>query len=501
METDVLILGCGIAGLSSALQLAEKHPTLSICIISKERVEFSNSFMAQGGIACVSNVNEDNFEKHIADTIEAGAGLCLENTVRQVVTQAPFAISDLERWGVEFDKTDQEYSRGKEGGHSENRILHCKDATGKSVIEKLYKRVCQFPRIKIIQDGYTVELLTNSKGNCEGAYVFIKKMKAFMQIRAKCTILATGGAGQLFAKTTNAKIATGEGFVLAEKIGAQLKNLEFIQFHPTAFYAPKETNVFLFTEALRGEGAILRNNKGEAFMENYSDLKELAPRDIVSRAIFHEMRKQATDFVFLDLQPIFENKKEDHFPTILEFCQQKGIDPQFEWIPISPAMHYMCGGVEVNNKGETTVSNLYACGEVAYTGLHGANRLASNSLLEALVYARCIAQDILSKIDDIEITFSPKTETNIFPKLNNVHVVDAMLRNMMSKHVAIVRSPKELESCLDQLEIILKSISYTKPENEFCLESDVILKKILIAEKVIQAAYQRKESVGGHYMI
>lgn len=501
METDVLILGCGIAGLSCALQLIERDSTLSICLLSKERVEFSNSFMAQGGIACVSNVHEDNFEKHINDTLEAGAGICDENTVRQVVTQAPAAISDLERWGVQFDKTKNEYSRGKEGGHSENRILHCKDATGKSVIEQLYKRVCSYPQIKIIQDAYVLELLVKEPKTCIGALVHIKKLNGFLRIKAKCSILATGGAGQLFSKTTNAKVATGEGFVLAEKIGAKLKNLEFIQFHPTAFFDPKETNVFLFTEALRGEGAVLRNSKGEAFMTKYSPLKELAPRDIVSRAIFQEMRNQQTDFVFLDLQPIFENKSEDHFPTILDFCKQKGLDPQFEWISISPAMHYMCGGVVVHKNGETDVENLYACGEVAYTGLHGANRLASNSLLEALVFASLIANDIHNRIKFINpVILSKQTKTQ-FPIVKNTQMIDAMLRHLMTKHVAIIRSRKELKSTLEQLNTILKSIQFTEDENDFCSESDLIFKKLICAEKIITAAFLRKESIGGHFVI
>jgi len=403
MQTDFLVIGSGIAGLTYALKVAQDCPDKAVTILTKAQSDETNTKYAQGGVAGVMDMDHDSFEKHIEDTLIAGDGLCNRKIVEIVVKEGVERINEIIEWGARFDKDHEgEYTLGKEGGHSESRILHHKDVTGKEMERTLLAAIKNKPNINLINHCFVVDIITQhhlgflvTKATpditCYGVYVINMQTNKIEKIISGITLLAAGGNGQAYRTTTNPAIATGDGVAMMYRAKGRIENMEFIQFHPTALYEPGVAGQsFLITEAVRGDGAILRNNKGEAFMERYDAREDLAPRDIVARAIDNEMKVAGTEHVYLDCRHMDIEKFIHHFPNIYEKCKSIAIDVAKQMIPVAPAAHYSCGGIKTDEWGRTSINNLYACGECASTGLHGANRLASNSLLEAMVFAhRC----------------------------------------------------------------------------------------------------------------
>lgn len=512
-QVDFLILGSGIAGLSYALKVAEHG---KVWIITKSNEDESNTKYAQGGIAAVM-YEGDTHEKHIADTLDAGAGLCNEEVVRIVVEEGTERVKELIALGANFDKKQSgEYDLAKEGGHSEHRILHYKDITGKEIERALIAKVREHPNIKILDHHFAIDIITQhhlgelvtSKTpdiNCFGAYVLNTRSNKIETILAKTTVMATGGAGHVYATTTNPTIATGDGIAMVYRAKGHVKDMEFMQFHPTSLYNPGEHPSFLITEAIRGFGAVLRTMDGKEFMQKYDERKSLAPRDIVARAIDNEMKMRGEDFVYLDCRHLDRKGFIEHFPNIYMKCMDLGIDPFAKMIPVVPAAHYLCGGIIVDTNGQSTIRNLYAIGECACTGLHGANRLASNSLLEAVVYAHRAALHSIGVNKkntfntsipdwDAEGTDHPEEMILIIQSLREVQAI-------MSNYVGIVRSELRLQRAFDRLEILYK-------ENEALYEKTIVSPKlcelrnlICIGYLIIKHARQRKESVGLHYMV
>ncbi|OGS47001.1 MAG: L-aspartate oxidase [Elusimicrobia bacterium RIFOXYD2_FULL_34_15] len=492
-KSDFLIIGSGISGLSLALRLEKSG---SVSIITKRNTINSNTFEAQGGIACVCR-KKDTFKKHIKDTLIAGDGLCKKEVVELVVKQAPERIEELKNWGVKFDK-----DVGLEGGHSERRILHSGDNTGKDIETVLDKKVKNRKNIKIFENFVAINLIKKD-GRCCGAYVLNKDKGLVDTFLAKTIILATGGAGKVYLYTSNPDVAVGDGIAMAHRIGCKVANLEFMQFHPTCLYHP-EAKSFLISEALRGEGAILIDSKGKRFIKKYHPQKELAPRDIVARAIDAELKKSGDDCVYLDISFKPKSFIKKRFPTIYEKCLSYGIDITKKPIPVVPAAHYLCGGVLTDIFGRTNISGLYAIGEVACTGLHGANRLASNSLLEGLVFSYQAAKKIIS--DKFSNKF-PKVEswkkgraTNPDEAIVISHNWDE-IRRLMWNYVGIVRSNKRLERALTRIDILKKEIN--QYYWGFIISQDLIeLRNIAtVSRLMIKSAVARKESRGLHYNI
>ncbi len=512
-KADFLVIGSGIAGLFFALKAADHG---KVIILSKADIGETNTRYAQGGIASVM-YQPDSIDKHIEDTLVAGAGFCDEEIVRMVVSEAPDRIRDLIEFGVGFDtKDDGKYDLAKEGGHSEHRILHNKDNTGEEIQNVLAGKVASHPNITIRENCFAIDLLTQHhlgqivkrhKGGieCYGAYIYDTISRKVETILSKVTVLATGGIGNLYQTTTNPEIATGDGIAMAYRAKGIIENMEFIQFHPTSLYNPDERPSFLITEALRGHGAILRNSSGEKFMNRYDSRGSLAPRDIVARAIDNEMKVRGEDFVYLDGTHLDPDELRKSFPNISTKCLSLGIDITKEMIPVVPAAHYLCGGIKVDKKGESTVSRLYAIGEVASTGLHGANRLASNSLLEAVVYAHRASVDSLGRIE--KLGYQDDIPDWDFKGANHPEEMVLVTQNyremqmIMANYVGIVRSDLRLERALKRLELIY-------------IETEELYKKSLISRKlielrnlinvgylVIKMASNRKESLGLHYSI
>ncbi len=513
--TDFLVIGSGIAGLFYALKVASKGKVL---IITKDKKDETNTRYAQGGIAAVWDMTHDSVEKHIQDTIVAGSGLNDENIVRMVISEGPQRVKELIELGAEFDKIDNEhYDLAREGGHTEKRILHHKDITGWEIERTLLEAVSKHPNIQILEHHFTIDIITQhhlgeivtsqrSDIECYGAYVLNKKTNEILTILSKITVIATGGIGQTYAVTTNPAIATGDGIAMFYRAKGLVKDMEFVQFHPTALYEGKtNTQSFLITEAMRGFGAILRNQKGEAFMEKYDERKELAPRDIVARAIDNELKISGADFVYLDCRHSDRKEFIDHFPNIYNKCMSIGIDPFVDMIPVAPAMHYLCGGIQVDKNGQSSIHRVYAIGECACTGLHGANRLASNSLLEALVFAHNAAMDSISKIDFHKIPENIhdwNAEGTTQPE-EMVLITQARkeLQQTMSSYVGIVRSSVRLKRAWDRLELLYQ-------ENEALYEKTTIHQAICELRNMICIGYlitkhamRRKKGIGLHYVV
>ncbi len=512
-RTDFLVIGSGIAGLTFALE-ASHHGKVSI--VTKSSLEESNTKYAQGGIAAVFS-EPDNFEKHIQDTLIAGDGFCDEEVVRMVVREAPERIKDLINLGVSFDKrSDDSYDLAREGGHTEYRILHHKDNTGEAIQKALTEKVRKDPNIEIFENHFAIEILTqhhlgeelkkNYPGiNCYGAYVADLISPKVITFLSKVTIIATGGMGNVYQTTTNPEIATGDGVAMVYRAKGIIENMEFVQFHPTSLYDPNTRPSFLITEALRGYGAVLKNMSGEQFMKRYDSRGSLAPRDIVARAIDNEMKIWGDDHVWLDCTHLNSDGLKDHFPNVYEHCLKRGIDITKQMIPVVPAAHYSCGGIKVDMDGQSNINRLYAIGEVASTGLHGANRLASNSLIEAAVYSHRAAISACARIK--ELTFEEKIPEWNYKGTTHLEEMILVTQNykevqmIMSNYVGIVRSDLRLERALKRLEII-----YQETENLY--KRSLISKKICEVRNLINVGYliikmakNRHESIGSHYSI
>jgi len=507
-----LIIGSGIAGLSFALRVAELG---SVVVVTKKSEIDSATNLAQGGIAAVLSEN-DSKKNHVHDTLESGAGLCREEVVNMVVDQGPGRVRDLVNLGVDFVKDAKDssgLSLGQEGGHSRRRVAHAHDFTGREIERALLVKVKQNPRIQILENHIAVDLLMVDRGSeasvdvssCVGAYVLNEEMKVEVY-KAKITTLCTGGTGKVYLYTTNPDIATGDGVAMAFRAGAVMANMEFVQFHPTCLYHPKAKN-FLISEAVRGEGAILVDRNGNRFMEKYDRRKELATRDAVARAIDQEMKETGADCVFLDITHKDKTFVKERFPTIYARCLGYGIDITCEYIPVVPAAHYMCGGVETDTWGRTSVEGLLALGETACTGLHGANRLASNSLLEAVVFAERAYEFCADQWPRI----SKRTHPPIEPwKAGSARMLDEeilinhnwdIIRRVMWNYVGIVRSIKRLKLAQRQMEGVYQEIEQHYLDY-FVTANMIELRNIaLVALLIIRSALARKESRGLHYLV
>lgn len=510
---DFLIVGSGIAGLTYALKVA-KHG--KVCMVTKSKMDDTATSYAQGGIAAVT-YNPDSFEKHIQDTLIAGDGLCDEHIVRITISESAERIKELIRWGAKFDKTKSgRFDLAKEGGHSEYRVLHHKDSTGREIENKLLDQVKKHPNIEILEDHFAIEIITqhhlgvevNRKSTditCYGAYVLNPATNLVDTILSRITLIATGGAGHVYSTTTNPPIATGDGIAMVYRAKGTIENMEFIQFHPTALYNPAEKPSFLITEALRGFGAVLKTTAGKEFMQKYDPRLALAPRDIVARAIDSELKLSGDDYVYLDCRHLNKNELINHFPTIYAKCLSIGIDITRDMIPVVPAAHYTCGGIKVDEYGRSSITNLYASGEVSSTGLHGANRLASNSLLESLVFSHRAAEDSISKkrtIQYCEEIPDWNAEGMVFNE-EMILITQSLkeLQAIMTSYVGIVRSNLRLKRAFDRLDILYL-------ETEALYNKSILTQRICelrnlinVAYLIIRMAMNRKESRGLHFSL
>ena len=491
---DVVIIGSGIAGVYTALEL----PTdMDIAILTKESIEISNSVLAQGGIA-VSLDKGDSPKLHFKDTINAGAGLCDEESVWALVNNAESNIDRLNKYGVKFDKkAGEEFDFSREAAHSKSRIIHAGDTTGKEVCDKLIFVVRKRKNVVIKERTFVIDIITQ-EGVCRGVIVFDEDEKCHKIYFAKAVICATGGFGQIYEYTTNPEVATGDGACMAYRAGADLKDLEFIQFHPTVLFHPLNKS-FLISEALRGEGAVLRNIQGKRFMENYHEKGELAPRDVVSRAIVEEMKKTKADNVFLDITFKEKDFLESRFPNIYKTCLEYGIDMAKEYIPVRPVEHYCMGGIKTDVSGKTDIEGFYACGEAACNGIHGANRLASNSLLEGLVFGYKIGQEIKDIIKkrkkENQIKIKPFLISNTKKNIDKDKIIKET-RKIMSESVGIVRNKEGLLKAkrkINEFYDLVKDM-----ENEEIKDYE-LQNRILLSKLIIESALERDESRGAHY--
>ncbi|RCS26223.1 L-aspartate oxidase [Polaribacter sp. WD7] len=513
--TDFLVIGSGIAGLTFALKTANKHKNAKITIVTKDQKSESNTKYAQGGIASVYNKAVDSFEQHINDTIIAGDGLCDEDVVKMVVEDGPKRLKELINWGAKFDEDENgDYDLGREGGHSQHRILHHADITGAEIERTLLAQVEALENIDFLPYHFAIDLITehqvqqkqtkrNSKISCFGAYVLDIKKGAVITFVSKFTLLASGGNGQVYETTTNPTVATGDGIGMAYRAKAEISEMEFIQFHPTALYNPGEYPAFLISEAVRGFGAKLRDYDGNFFMQNYDEREELASRDIVARAIDNELKKSGKPHLYLDCTHLDIVKFKEHFPNITKKCSSLNIDVSKDFIPIAPACHYTCGGVNVNKKGKTSIKNLYACGEVTRTGLHGGNRLASNSLLEGLVYAHKAFKAVSKK-------FAKAKFPNKIPAWNDTGVVEntekvltSQARNevktIMTNYVGIVRSNERLARAEKRLRLLYEDNKRLYDNSELSEDLCELRNLITTAYLITQFSKKRTVNCGGFY--
>jgi L-aspartate oxidase len=510
-DFDVLVIGSGAAGLSLALHVADHT---SVAVLSKNRLSSGSTSWAQGGIAAVLD-DRDTKESHIEDTLNAGGGLCEYDVVKFVVDQGKDAINWLIENGADFTKDNEidkkkavegDYHLTKEGGHSFRRVIHSADATGKEVQISLEKKVKAHPNITLFENHMAVDLISNDRRNiktqkCIGAYILNTKKGKVEVFRAKSSVLATGGASRAYLYTSNPDGATGDGIAMAWRMGCRVANMEFNQFHPTCLYHP-ETRTFLLTEALRGEGAFLKLPNGDRFMDRFDERGELAPRDIVAHAIDHEMKRLGVDCLYLDISHKDDDFIMEHFPTIYKRCLKLGFDLTKEPIPIVPAAHYTCGGVMTDLKAKTDVKNLYAIGEVAHTGLHGANRMASNSLLECLVFANAAGKDILKQIkkEKFNTKIKPWDETRVADSDEEVVVSHNWneLRHFMWDYVGIVRSTRRLQRAARRIEMLAGEIR--EYYSAFRITPDLLELRnlVTVSDLIVHSALQRTESRGLH---
>jgi L-aspartate oxidase len=517
IKTDFLVIGSGIAGLSFAIKAADLG---TVAIVTKKEEKESNTNYAQGGIAAVVD-KADKFEYHVTDTLTSGAGLCKEDVVRHVVADAPERIKELINWGVEFTRsegdspTTYDYDLGREGGHSKRRVLHAGDITGHEIERALIKKAASNKNITIYENFFAIDLIMKSKvlgggagekDQCLGAYVFDEQDNKVYTFRSKFVLLATGGAGKVYLITTNPDIATGDGIAIAYRAGADIANMEFIQFHPTCLYHP-DAKSFLISEAVRGEGAVLKLKNGSTFMEKYHPMESLAPRDVVAKAIDTELKRSGDEYVLLDITHKSKDFLTKRFPNIYNKCLEYGTDMSKEPIPVVPATHYTCGGVVTNLSGETNIDRLFACGEVACTGLHGANRLASNSLLEGVVFAHrsfVRMSELFNEAEDESVFPIPFWDTGEAIESDESIVVSHNwdeIRRCMWNYVGIVRSDKRLERATRRIDLLNREID--QYYRDFIISRDLLeLRNIAtVAGLIIRCAILRKESRGLHYNI
>jgi len=513
IKTDFLVIGSGLAGLVYALKVAEHG---KVVLASKSKIDETNTSYAQGGIAAVTNL-PDSYEKHIKDTLIAGCYLNNEAIVRMVVSESDKMINELINWGVRFDKKDSGmYDLSREGGHSEKRVLHWKDRTGFEIQRALSEEVKKHKNITLLENHFAIDIITQHHLGelitrrtpdiaCYGVYLLNTENQEIITVLSKATLMATGGAGNVYSNTTNPAIATGDGIAIVYRAKGTINDMEFIQFHPTSLYNPKEKPSFLITEALRGFGAILIDNNNKEFMSKYDERASLAPRDIVARAIDNEMKLSGFDHVYLDCRHLDKNELLRHFPYIYAKCLSIGIDISKEMIPVVPAAHYVCGGISIDADGRTSIQNLYAAGECACSGLHGANRLASNSLLEAVVFSDKAAEKSIETYINVshnELVPDWDAEGTV---LNEEMVLITQtlheVQSIMSNYVGIVRSNLRLERALNRLDIIYK-------ETEDLYDKSILTQKICELRNIINVAYliikfamKRKESIGLHFNI
>lgn len=513
IHTDFLVIGSGIAGLSFAIKVADQGKVL---IVSKTILDETTTGYAQGGIAAVM-YNPDNYEKHIADTLKAGSYLNDEEIVRLTITESTERVKELIDWGAQFDKEGSgRYALAREGGHSEYRVLHHQDKTGAEIQRALTDKVRNHPNITIFENQFTVDIITQhhlgqivrrSRNDitCYGAYVLDPSSGEVHTILARTTMIATGGAGNVYQTTTNPVISTGDGIAMVYRAKGIVDNMEFVQFHPTSLYNPGEKPSFLITEAMRGAGAVLKDINGNEFMMRYDSRGSLAPRDVVARAIDNEMKLSGSDHVYLDARILKEKEILEHFPAIHAKCLSLGIDIRKEMIPVVPAAHYICGGVRTDRFGRTSINHLYASGEVSSTGLHGANRLASNSLLEALVFSHRAAMDAADKIKHISFCDGIPDWNAEGTVLNEEMVLITQSRKelqaIMSSYVGIVRSNLRLKRALDRLEILYKETEDLYEKSVLTVEICELRNMINVAYLIAKFASQRRESIGLHYTI
>lgn len=514
---DFLVIGSGVAGMSYALKVAEANKG-RIAIICKTTLEEANTTKAQGGIAAVTNLIVDNFEKHIEDTMIAGDWINDPEAVRQVVTGGPDSIRDLVKWGVNFDKgEDGAFDLHREGGHSEFRILHHADDTGAEIQRGLMEAVRNHPNIDVFEHYFAVEIITQHHLGirvtrrtpdivCYGAYVLNPKTGKVDTFLSKVTLMATGGTGAIYATTSNPNIATGDGIAMVYRAKGKVKDMEFVQFHPTVLYNPSETHpAYLITEAMRGYGGILRLPNGKEFMQKYDERLSLAPRDIVARAIDNEMKIHALDHVCLDVTHKDPEETKHHFPNIYAKCLSIGIDITKDYIPVAPSAHYMCGGIKVDLDGQSSIRRLYAVGECSCTGLHGGNRLASNSLTEAVVYADAAAKHSLEVIDQYNFNDKVPEWNDEGTMTNEEKVLIAQdvkeVGQIMSTYVGIVRSDIRLHRAWERLDLLYEETEHlfkrVKPTRDICELRNMINVGYLITRQ----ALERKESRGLHYTV
>ncbi|KZN36885.1 L-aspartate oxidase [Pseudoalteromonas luteoviolacea S2607] len=508
-QTDVIIVGSGAAGLSLALSLANH---CQVTVISKGDLKEGSTLYAQGGIAAVFDKKNDSIESHVEDTLAAGGGLCDREAVHYTASNAKKCLKWLIEQGVPFDmefdsKGKERYHLTREGGHSHRRILHAADATGKAVQTTLVERVLENPNITVLEQYNAIDLITEKSVDpkrVKGLYVYNRKQNRVESIAAKFVALATGGASKVYLYTSNPDVSSGDGIAMAWRAGCRVANMEFNQFHPTSLYHPELQN-FLITEAMRGEGAHLKRPDGSRFMPDFDEREELAPRDVVARAIDYEMKRLGANCVYLDISHKNKDFIIEHFPTIYAKCLSVGLDITKEPIPVVPAAHYTCGGVMTDFNGKTDISNLYAVGEVAYTGLHGANRMASNSLLECIVFAHAAAQDILANIgghSDLQ-ELKPWDESQVCDSDEEVVITHNWheLRLFMWDYVGIVRSTKRLERALRRVELLQQEIQEYYANFRVSNNLLELRNLVQVAELIIRSALARPESRGLHYTI
>lgn len=511
---DFLVIGSGIAGMSFALKVAHKGKVALVC---KSGLEEANTYFAQGGVASVTNLLVDNFEKHIEDTMIAGDWISDRTAVEKVVREAPAQIQELISWGVNFDKNEKgEFDLHREGGHSEFRILHHKDNTGAEIQDSLIRAVQQHPNITVIENHFAIEILTQHHLGvtatrqtpdikCYGAYILDPKTGKVDTYLAKVALMATGGVGAVYQTTTNPLVATGDGIAMVYRAKGTVKDMEFVQFHPTALYHPGDRPSFLITEAMRGYGGVLRTMDGKEFMQKYDPRLSLAPRDIVARAIDNEMKNRGDDHVYLDVTHKDPEETKKHFPNIYEKCLSLGIDITREYIPVAPSAHYLCGGIKVDLNGQSSIERLYAAGECSCTGLHGGNRLASNSLIEAVVYTDAAARHCLSVID--QYTYNEEipewNDEGIRSPEEMVLITQSMkeVNQIMSTYVGIVRSDLRLKRAWDRLDILYEETESLFKRSVASKEICELRNMINVGYLIMRMAMERKESRGLHYTV